>query len=181
MFTGDQMQAVCSAAPCAMLTTANIKINWIYKLCGVQHCRGFGPSGFLWRVASLLIPDLFTNVPPWYAIVRENDKNAFFYDTLIGENEVCTFFLQVRKKINKSATQHNNPEHPNAQHQRCKNLILQMTLIHWVRSSHCIKLKAFIFRVILLGTVWPCRWRHYDPATHLQLLAPKRVPCPGVL
>ena len=49
--------------------------------------------------------------------------------------------LSFKRSVNsKSATQHNKPEHPNTQHRQCKNLVLRMTLTHWMRSSHCIKL-----------------------------------------
>lgn len=52
--------------------------------------------------------------------------------------EMKTVLSFTRSWNNKSATQHNNPEHPNAQHQWRKNLVLHVTLTHWVRRSHCI-------------------------------------------
>ena len=133
--TGDQMQAICSAAPCNMLPTANIKINWIYKLCGIQHCQGFRLLGCCEKRQVYLFK---TFLRTYHLDIQSSGRMRGMHSSKIPLLEVTVLSFK-RSGNNKSATQH-NPEHPNAQHQQCKNLVLHRTLTHWVRSSHCIKL-----------------------------------------
>lgn len=83
--------------------------------------------------------------------------------------EMKTVLSFKRSGNSKSATQHNTLEYPNAQHLRCKNLVWSMTLTHWMRSSHCIKLLSLCLRgqssMDCLTTQMEALQSCYSPAT----------------